>query len=307
MAFRLEGRRALEADIRKLARGRVDAAIGVLQQGEDLHEAVHQARKRFKEMRALLRLFRPTLGRKTAQAENVWYRDQARALSGYRDAQAVLETVDALSERFCLPAQQQALQACRRSLAARRDRLAAEEGDLAGQVAQLVEDLGRARERIAEWPSRAQGADAFLAGFQRCYQAGGQAFQASRLSDDVEAWHEWRKRVKDYWYHVQILRPLWPPVMKTLQAELKTLSDLLGDDHDLEVLEQLLIEEPGHAGEIHHRLIRGMIAQRHDELRPPALQLGRRLYADRPGALSRRLRAWWQVWREELGHEHSAA
>ncbi|WP_421620765.1 CHAD domain-containing protein [Alkalilimnicola ehrlichii] len=302
MAFRLDGRRALAADIRKLTRGRVDAAMEVLQGGGDPHEAVHQARKRFKELRALLRLFRPTLGRKRAQAENAWYRDQARALSGYRDAQAVLETVDALSERFRLPTQQEALGACRRALEARRDRLAAEEGDLAGQMANLVDELHGARQRIADWPSKAEGADAFLGGFQRCYQAGGQALQASRFSDDPEAWHEWRKRVKDYWYHVQVLRPLWPPLMKTLQSELKTLSDLLGDDHDLQVLDQLLVDEPGHVGEVHRRLIRGMIAQRHDELRLPALRLGRRLYADRPGALSRRLRAWWEVWREEQGH-----
>ncbi len=303
MAFRLDGKGPLADDIRKLARGRVDAAVEVLADPRDPHESVHQARKRFKEMRALLRLFRPALGGKTARRENTWYRDHARALSGYRDAQAVIETVDALAGQFRLPAQQEALQACRKALVRRRDRLVEEEGSLAEQIAGLIDELAIARERIGSWPMKATGAAAFTGGFRRYYAEGARAMQQSHLTGAPEPWHEWRKRVKDYWYHVQILRPLWPPVLKALQAELKSLSDLLGDDHDLDVLETLLAQEPEHLDELHRRMIHGMIAQQHEALRVPALRLGQRLYADRPGAVSRRLQAWWTVWREEQGHK----
>ncbi len=302
MSFRLKGRPELADELYDLARGRVDAALKALRDAGDPHESVHKARKRFKEMRAILRLFRPALGRKVARYENAWYRDHARAFSGFRDAQAVIETCAALEQRFQSPEEQDVLQHCRDALTARRDRLAGGGGDLHGQIDQLVAELREARDRITVWPCKAKGAEGFGNGFQRCYARGADALQACRVEGDVEDWHAWRKRVKDYWYHVQILQPLWPAVFQTLEAELKTLSDLLGDDHDLDVLESLLRTEPDHVAEAHRRSMYDMIAQRHRELRVPALQLGRRLYVDSPGTMAYRLRCWWAVWRDELKH-----
>ena len=48
--------------------------------------------------------------------------------------------------------------------------------------------------------------------------------------------HEWRKRVKDLWYHCLLLQDAWKPVMSALADEAHELSDRLGDDHDLAVL-----------------------------------------------------------------------
>ena len=48
------------------------------------------------------------------------------------------------------------------------------------------------------------------------------------------AFHEWRKRVKDLGYQIQILRDLWPPVLEELRKDLKKLGDLLGEEHDFD-------------------------------------------------------------------------
>ena len=40
-----------------------------------------------------------------------------------------------------------------------------------------------------------------------------------RADPTVEALHEWRKRVKDLWYHHTLLRELWPPVMRGRRAD----------------------------------------------------------------------------------------
>jgi hypothetical protein len=39
------------------------------------------------------------------------------------------------------------------------------------------------------------------------------------------------------------------------------------------------------------------IAGRRAGLQADALALGRRLYAERPGAFARRLEGWWEAWR----------
>ena len=58
----------------------------------------------------------------------------------------------------------------------------------------------------------------------------------------MEDFHEWRKRVKYHWYHCRLLKNLYKPLMKARRDEAKHLADLLGDDHDLSMLDLLLTE-----------------------------------------------------------------
>jgi CHAD domain-containing protein len=93
--------------------------------------------------------------------------------------------------------------------------------------------------------------------------------------------HDWRKRVKDYWYVSRLLRRCWPELMENRVAELKRLSDLLGDDHDLAVMRSLLVHEQANLGDT-TSLLSGLLRQRQQELRAVAGPLGMRLYATAP-------------------------
>ena len=83
-------REQLEAAAEGLAEGHDDDPVG----------AVHDARKRIKKTRALLRLARPGLKKKAYRRRNRALRDAGRAMSGARDADVLAETVDVLAERF---------------------------------------------------------------------------------------------------------------------------------------------------------------------------------------------------------------
>src|ERR1041384_5148276 len=71
-----------------------DALSG--QSGVDPDEATHDARKRTKKLRALLRLVRPELGDDVYRRENRALRDASRRLSGVRDAWVLVEALDDL-------------------------------------------------------------------------------------------------------------------------------------------------------------------------------------------------------------------
>ena len=73
-------------------------------------------------------------------------------------------------------------------------------------------------------------------GLRRMYRGGRREWRAMQKGASVEGLHEWRKRVKEFWYDHELLKPLWKPVMKAVGDEAHDLSDLLGDDHDLAVL-----------------------------------------------------------------------
>ncbi|EXF45194.1 CHAD domain protein [Pseudomonas sp. BAY1663] len=98
MAYRIRPRRNAAKEVRKAALDRISEAMRALAlPAAERAEGVHQARKRFKELRALLRLVREPLGATFAR-ENRCVRDLGRALAESREAAAMLESWDALAE-----------------------------------------------------------------------------------------------------------------------------------------------------------------------------------------------------------------
>ena len=123
----------------------------------------------------------------------------------------------------------------------------------------------------------------------------------------AEDYHEWRKRVKYHWYHTRLLQAAWPPVLEVRASELKQLSDYLGDDHDLVVLQSTLQSTADKFGP--PKTIETFCAlarQQQNNLRSAAQDLGVRLYTEKPGRHTRRLRGYWLAWQtsgEEPSHD----
>jgi hypothetical protein len=104
--------------------------------------------------------------------------------------------------------------------------------------------------------------------------------------------HRWRKRTKTLIHHCALLGMLRPEVMKAWRHEFSALDDLLGEEHDLEVLDGYLKEhrQGAHADEI--KDFRRLIKARRDELRTNATRLGRLFFSAKPADLKRGLVAW---------------
>ena len=202
-------------------------------EGEPPDEAVHQARKCFKRSRAAIRLAREELGSEAFRRENERYRDLGRELSGVRDADVLIATLDGIATRS---GREGAFAGLRELLVADRDaqRAKALEDDTAR--ADALERLGSARDAIAGLPLDDSAPKALVAGFRRTYRDGRRAAREAGQTHTTEALHEWRKRVKDLWHQCQVLEPFWPGRMTSMAKQAHELSDLLGEDHDLAVL-----------------------------------------------------------------------
>src|SRR5581483_1114457 len=99
----------------------------------------------------------------------------------------------------------------------------------------------------------------------------------------AENFHEWRKRVKNLLYHVELLEPLWPEQMCALARDLDALAELLGDDHDLHMLRQTAIKRSVNVDfEAESAELFSLIDPRQDELRTKALKLGKRIFREKP-------------------------
>jgi CHAD domain-containing protein len=239
-----------------------------------VEERVHDARKRFKETRALIRLVRKPLGAQFA-IENAWFRDAGRDLAASRDAAAVIEAVDKLE----LP----------RGVATRiRNQLRAaqqEHPPLEPIIANVLEQLGVAQARVALWPVMEDSFTTIADGLQRTYRLGRRAMRNASTPDEL---HEWRKRVKEHWYHAQLLREIWPAMMKPYANVMQDLSRALGDHHDLHVLREL-VTAPS--------VIKAIDA-RQRLLEAEARSIGARVYVEPARAWLARMRNLWKAWNE---------
>jgi CHAD domain-containing protein len=290
MGYRLRTDEEAANGVRRVARGQLDLAADHLAgKGEgDLDTAVHESRKAFKRLRALVRVARDALGDEAYRRENVAFRDAGRRLSATRDAAVMVETLDDLTERYRGELSDDAFSGLRDALAseaaAASDRLAED----TGAVEEVQGALEAARRRVAGWPLDDDGGLEMLEpGFERIYRRGRRALKAARKDADTEQLHELRKRAKDLWHAAQILRPAAPKEMKKLARRAHALSDLAGDDHDLAVLRAAARERHATlaAGEL--ALLEGLVARHRRRLQRKALARGRRLYARKPRRLGR--------------------
>ena len=76
--------------VRRIARHEIDDMLMHLRAGPRRHEAVHEARKSSKKLRALVRLMRDAIGEKRYRRENTTLRDAVRPLAAMRDAEVPL-------------------------------------------------------------------------------------------------------------------------------------------------------------------------------------------------------------------------
>ncbi len=295
--FVLRRKESLEQAFRRIAAEQLTRAAAALT-AEDLprERRVHEARKRFKESRALLRLYRAALGDAFAE-QNRWYRDAGRILAPYRDATATAAAVEALA-----PALREEIgrRAVRRLLAfvrQRRDELYGDAAAIDAAFKSVLTGFAAERLRVYDVPLRADQ-DALAEGMAASIAAERKAMDAAYGSgDDALAFHEWRKRVKDDWYQVQLFVPAWPELMNARQEALDTLSHRLGDYHDFAVAGQIVRDTPElFAGEDEAQRVTRLLAERQRAMAREARPIAERLLAANPRRRASETVALWALW-----------
>jgi CHAD domain-containing protein len=190
--YRLKEGEAVPEGVARIARGRIDHALDELRGASDSspEDAVHEARKDMKKLRALLRLVRGDLGDKAFRRENAVFRDAGRELAGVRDADVMLATLEALQERYPGELSEKAAGDLRQAVEAHKIRTAAGARSHASDAA--IEMLEGARRRVSDWPLERDGFDAVEDGLRRVYRQGRRAWRAAEADPSTEALHEWR-------------------------------------------------------------------------------------------------------------------
>lgn len=296
MAYRFKRKEPVSKAIKRLGAERMDHALDCLKE-HDRAEAIHCARKDIKKARAVARLARRRLSKKEYRRLIERLRKAASHLAAPRDAYIKSEAWRDLAERY---KGQLAPSAWRRVGSKLRKDSDREMNRFAkGRAVDAVEKT--LRRTLKEWlrlKVDGNGWRALMPGVKTAYREGQRAYRTVLKDPSPENLHDWRKRAKDLSYHVVMLSPIWPEQMEAIASELETLTDSLGDDHDLTVLQDDVAKRSlDNAHEI--ATVTRLIEQRQLKLRAAALAVGARFYAENASTFCDRLGAYWRTWRRK--------
>jgi CHAD domain-containing protein len=300
MGYKLKPNESLDLGLRRIALEQIDKALKELAPPiEDVHDAIHSARKRFKKIRAVVRLVRYEMGKKVYKRENVFFRDLGRRLSPIRDAHVNVETLDLLIRKYPQIGEQSYYEPLKNMLEEREQQVIAQLAHKDGALEKVYERLKADRLRIQDWPEIPNSFDSISKGLKKVYKRGSKRLDDAESDGQMEDFHQWRKRVKYQWYHHRILNVLWPEILGPWADTLHDLSDYLGDEHDLAIFSNLLAEtDQLDISEQAMQQVQQLIQSYREALQAQALQLGHKLYAEKPKAFIKRWKHYWDASQE---------
>jgi CHAD domain-containing protein len=300
MAFRLKQGAPVSDEVRRIVLRQLEVAISELHTVGDPQsdEAVHDARRRVKKIRAIIRLVRPVLD-KDARAVDHDLSTVSRLLAPVADGQGVIETLDELARRYGKVIPKPTLEAARARVvrnSQRADRKATTNG-----VIELARGTLRSeRKRIKHWRVGAEGFGAIASGLEESYRRARRMMIVAWSRPKPSHFHSWRRYVKDHWFHVRLLEGRCGYHLVTYERRIEALDGILGEYHNVILLRDILVQDDSLARDEAARCLR--VAVRYQRLlRQHAETLGVRVFTERPRRFVRRVR---HLWRSESARDH---
>jgi CHAD domain-containing protein len=204
-------------------------------------QKIHELRRGFKRLRALLRFFNEIPDNPATQL-NQDIRNFGKLLAPLRESAVNLELFDKeISSNKHLP--EKKIRNARELLVQKNRRLV-ERGFLENNLHNTIRTFFDGFEIIltrnnSELPARIQ----LFHELSQSYLKSITVYRQLRPSPHPEEWHELRKKLKRLWYQLDFIKFLHPRYFKLKTDQLNKITDQLGDDHDLHVFSEDLLAE----------------------------------------------------------------
>lgn len=243
---------------------------------------IHYVRRRGKRMRGLIRIVRSDFS--AFKPVNAAIRDAAGTLSESRDAKVLRDTLAELCDWSGHPAPSFAEPEI-------------DDDAEAAALARFHDRLAALRHETTEWKLAGMDGKTLARGIAGGYRAGRRAMrQCQRDPGDDDAFHDWRKQVKYFGFHLLLLRPLLPDARDQID-QVETLATLLGRHHDLAVLcAALAADSSALAPELDAPFLVAQARLRQARLAAHTFRLGAPLFARRPSDLRQGVLQRWHDW-----------
>lgn len=261
----------------------------------DIDKRIHESRKCFKRIRAVLRLIRDSIGYSHYYRENVFFRDLGATLSPARDASVVFERGDFLKQIFPDLIENKSFMDFQSKLVNDKRELTAK-GLNSKILFGISGELNSSIPRFNDLPVQNKGFRIVNGGLKRMYRQGRKYLKKVRRNKDDEIIHNLRKRTKYLWYHMQLLQPVYPKLIGAYENTLDKISEDLGLYRDIILfLEKLrgdsfYINQKEKSGDIEDYYTQ--LAQEHLNT---ALTEAEKFYMEKPRIFVKRIKKYWEL------------
>jgi hypothetical protein len=281
VVHRLRKRADMAAELVRLLRDDLAAALAELAAKGPLEQRIHSVRQLLKWVRSTLRVLEGAFAEEATAARRQ-AAETARLLASARDAD-----VAAASARVLSATTTAAADAGFDRLADRLDQEAAAAHRKHAPLAEVHRRLRAIAETASRFPTDFDGEALLNAALKRAYHRGRRAMKQAAFSRGTGDLHRWRKDAKHLWHLVRMVRSMLPKQANKLADGLDKLTELLGLDHDHAMLADRLALSP-HQRSLNRQL--SLISERRASLEQEAFARGAKLYAKKPRAFAERFR-----------------
>jgi len=295
MAFQLHSDESVSKGFRRLARKELKIAREAVAKAQPPpDEAIHEARKSVKKVRAILQLVDNDDGtgldrcRKRLRSVN-------HTLSELRDAEVMIETLADLRKKHPHLFSEHTYARVHRDLSARK-RGAQRSAERGSAWSDVVRQLRRVRRSAKGWRPTHGGADALVRGIQAVHRQGCKAMTRALNRQRADDFHAWRKEIKALWYALRLVEQSDSKLRRDIRA-LHQAETWLGDEHNIVVLCDQISRDATICRDSIDRDRFQLVADREQcRLREKVVARVRRLYERRSGAYARDVERMWKDW-----------
>jgi CHAD domain-containing protein len=231
--------------LRKVVIEQIEEAISFTQNKKlSQEDQVHELRKNIKRIRSLVRLFKSILTEQEFHNLNEHIADLGRALTFQREStvnlQTFLEFGNTVDEAISATSKRKIIEVLSQELS---EAYSNKDGKYQKIIINLSFQLTRLKDWVQIMPLRDFPLDVAFSSIENTLHKTTRLFKDSQSSLHSEIVHKWRRFNKHLYFQMRFSKLISKEENRAMLVELNRLSDLLGKEHDLYMLDIYLKEK----------------------------------------------------------------
>ena len=233
MSYKINLSKNIQSEVQNVIDSQLKKTLDLLlDKNRSEAKKIHDIRKVFKKIRALLKLIKYDLKDKDIYTtQNEYYKNIGKLFSQSRDNVVLVKTFDKIIEKYELD----------------RDKYNnpiqyLESTHNQEKFTVLLKEMEERRKTVWVYQLKKKKKP-LKKGLKKTYKKLKKRKKKAYKTNSDADFHEWRKAVKNYMYQLKLLQKNFPKKIKKSLKKIKKLADILGFDHDISVLKALLLSK----------------------------------------------------------------
>jgi CHAD domain-containing protein len=291
--FEIKKRETFGQGIHRLLEQLNEETARLIVPGSRVHLSIHESRKNIKKIRAVLRLIRHEIGEEKYREFNAFYSESGQQVAMLRDDTSIIELLENFKMAIKSPALKKVIQKSIRLTIKKREKEFAEFHKNKNDI-KLNKLLLKKTEELRHLNIPSNPEIFILQSIGKVHRSTIKRMKLAETEGSKEAYHNWRKQVKYLMFQMMMLKNAWPLFFEAYIAELDKLQKLLGNLHDLDILNSLVVEGTLLALDKKQKeaLLKYIYPHR-ASLKKQLHLIGRQVFAESSPAFSKRLLGIW--------------